>query len=84
MPKYRHALPQLDGDLYLTDGGIETTLIFHDGLDLPHFADLESHSTLQMKTVPQDQLMVYKENLYYLFDLQTSPLGPFGMHPNQS
>jgi hypothetical protein len=38
VPKYRHALPQLDGDLYLTDGGIETTLIFHDGLDLPHFA----------------------------------------------
>ncbi len=22
----------------LTDGGIETTLIYHDGLDLPHFA----------------------------------------------
>lgn len=36
--KYRHHLPQLDGGLWLTDGGIETTLIFHDGLDLPHFA----------------------------------------------
>ena len=23
---------------FLTDGGLETTLIFHDGLDLPHFA----------------------------------------------
>ncbi len=33
-----HVLPQLGGDLYLTDGGIETTLIFHDGLDLPYFA----------------------------------------------
>lgn len=31
-------LPQLDGHLFLTDGGIETTLIFHDGLDLPYFA----------------------------------------------
>jgi homocysteine S-methyltransferase len=31
-------LPQLDGDLFLTDGGIETTLIFHQGLDLPLFA----------------------------------------------
>ncbi len=31
-------LPQLDGDFFLTDGGIETTLIFHDGLDLPDFA----------------------------------------------
>jgi S-methylmethionine-dependent homocysteine/selenocysteine methylase len=31
-------LPQLRGDLFLTDGGIETTLIFHRGLDLPEFA----------------------------------------------
>jgi S-methylmethionine-dependent homocysteine/selenocysteine methylase len=31
-------LPQLDGGLFLTDGGIETTLIFHNGLDLPAFA----------------------------------------------
>ncbi len=36
--KHRHHLPQLDGGLFLTDGGIETTLIFHDGLDLPLFA----------------------------------------------
>jgi homocysteine S-methyltransferase len=31
-------LPQLGGGLFLTDGGIETTLIFHEGLALPHFA----------------------------------------------
>ncbi len=31
-------LAQLDAPLTLTDGGLETTLIFHDGLDLPHFA----------------------------------------------
>jgi S-methylmethionine-dependent homocysteine/selenocysteine methylase len=36
--KHRHHLPQLDGGLFLTDGGIETTLIFHEGLDLPLFA----------------------------------------------
>ena len=36
--KYRDRLPQLEGDLFLTDGGIETTLIFHQGLDLPAFA----------------------------------------------
>lgn len=35
---YRQRLPQLDGGLFLTDGGIETTLIFHEGLDLPAFA----------------------------------------------
>lgn len=38
MPRYRHALPQLDGGLYLTDGGLETTLIFHEGVELPEFA----------------------------------------------
>jgi S-methylmethionine-dependent homocysteine/selenocysteine methylase len=35
---YREALPQLDGGFFLTDGGIETSLIFNDGLELPHFA----------------------------------------------
>lgn len=38
MSKYRTNLPQIDGGTFLSDGGIETTLIFHDGLDLPHFA----------------------------------------------
>lgn len=38
MARYRSALPQLGGDLFLTDGGIETTLIFHEGLELPDFA----------------------------------------------
>ena len=32
------SLPQLDGPTFITDGGMETTLIFHHGLDLPHFA----------------------------------------------
>jgi S-methylmethionine-dependent homocysteine/selenocysteine methylase len=36
--KYRARLPQLSPDqIFLTDGGMETTLIFHEGLDLPMF-----------------------------------------------
>ena len=36
---YRDRLPQLDADRpFLADGGLETTLIFHRGIDLPHFA----------------------------------------------
>ena len=35
---YRNALPQLNGGFFVTDGGIETTLIFHQGLELPAFA----------------------------------------------
>ncbi len=38
MTRYRNALPQLGDDLFLTDGGVETTLIFHEGIDLPDFA----------------------------------------------
>ena len=38
MPLYRNELPQLSGDLFLTDGGLETTLVFHEGVDLPEFA----------------------------------------------
>ncbi len=34
----RTRLPQLDGRLFLTDGGIETVLIFREGFDLPAFA----------------------------------------------
>ncbi len=36
--RYRGALPQLRDTPFLTDGGIETTLIFHEGHDLPYFA----------------------------------------------
>jgi S-methylmethionine-dependent homocysteine/selenocysteine methylase len=38
MSRYRSQLPQLSGDPFITDGGIETTLIFLDGFDLPSFA----------------------------------------------
>lgn len=38
MSRYRQGLPQLDGGAYLTDGGIETDLIFNKGAELPLFA----------------------------------------------
>ena len=38
MSLYRNQLPQLEDRLFLTDGGLETTLVFHKGLDLPCFA----------------------------------------------
>lgn len=38
MTQFRNALPQLSGDFFLTDGGIETTLIFLEGHELPDFA----------------------------------------------
>ncbi len=32
------SLPQTNGGLFLTDSGLETTLVFHDKIDLPCFA----------------------------------------------
>ncbi|MEQ8267877.1 MAG: homocysteine S-methyltransferase family protein [Parvibaculum sp.] len=38
MTNLKYHLPQLSGDIFLTDGGVETTLIFLEGLELPYFA----------------------------------------------
>jgi S-methylmethionine-dependent homocysteine/selenocysteine methylase len=38
MTKYRTNLPQLNGKRILTDGGLETVLVFQEGIDLPLFA----------------------------------------------
>jgi S-methylmethionine-dependent homocysteine/selenocysteine methylase len=38
MSLYRTRLPQLGNQLFIADSGMETTLIFHDGIDLPYFA----------------------------------------------
>ena len=38
MARYRNALPQMKGGVFLTDGGLETTLVFHEGVELPLFA----------------------------------------------
>jgi S-methylmethionine-dependent homocysteine/selenocysteine methylase len=38
MTTYRDHLPQLDAAGFLSDGGIETTLIYDDGFELPDFA----------------------------------------------
>ena len=38
MTAINHSLPQLGQQLFLTDGGLETTMIFHEGFELPEFA----------------------------------------------
>jgi S-methylmethionine-dependent homocysteine/selenocysteine methylase len=38
MARYRNHLPQLSNEIFISDGGLETTLIFHQGWDLPEFA----------------------------------------------
>ena len=41
MAHYRQALPQLDNGLFVTDGGLETTLIYQEGVRLRDFAAFE-------------------------------------------
>lgn len=38
MAGFREALPQLDGQLFLTDAGLETDLIFNHGVEIREFA----------------------------------------------
>jgi homocysteine S-methyltransferase len=38
MSRYRDNLPQLSGDLYLTDAGVETDLMFNHGIEIREFA----------------------------------------------
>lgn len=38
MARYRNDLPQLRGTKFLTDGGLETVLVFRQGIELPCFA----------------------------------------------
>ena len=47
MPRYRTTLPQLSDKLFLTDGGLETTLIFHDKVELPYFASFDLLRSLE-------------------------------------
>jgi homocysteine S-methyltransferase len=61
MAQYRNALPQLSGALFLTDGGIETTLIFHDGLVLPDFAAFHLLKTPQGEAALRKYFRTYAE-----------------------
>jgi S-methylmethionine-dependent homocysteine/selenocysteine methylase len=47
MAKYRKNLPQLADRVFLTDGGIETTLVFLEGHELPYFAAFDLLKTAE-------------------------------------
>ena len=54
-------LPQLDESVFLTDGGIETDLIFHRGIDLPEFASFVLHEDAAGEAVLRDYYEEYFE-----------------------
>jgi homocysteine S-methyltransferase len=59
MATFRHSLPQLHGDFFLTDGGIETTLIFLEGLELPDFAAFTLLKTQEGRAVLHKYFRTY-------------------------
>src|SRR4051812_6836902 len=54
-----HALPQLGSDVFLTDGGIETDLIFNHGIELPEFASFVLHDDPAGETVVRNYFLDY-------------------------
>ncbi|MCC7142341.1 MAG: hypothetical protein IT349_09600 [Candidatus Eisenbacteria bacterium] len=61
MAKHRASLPQLTGEFFLTDGGIETTLIFLEGQDLPHFAAFHLLQSTDGEGVLRKYFLTYAE-----------------------
>lgn len=55
MAKYRTRLPQMRGTTVLTDGGLETFMIFQEGVALPHFASFD----LMRSADGRDRLRAY-------------------------
>ncbi|MEX1035319.1 MAG: homocysteine S-methyltransferase family protein [Sneathiella sp.] len=64
--KYRNQLPQSGNNIFLTDGGLETTLLFHEGFDLPYFAAFDLLRDIKGKQAIENYLIKYidiaKEN----------------------
>jgi homocysteine S-methyltransferase len=55
--KYRQNLPQLSGDMFITDAGLGTSLVFHNGYALPEFA---SFTLLKQPKGVSDLQALYK------------------------
>lgn len=58
MAMYRENLPQMSNKLCITDGGMETTLVFHQQIDLPEFASYD----LLRNEEGYDTLFTYYKN----------------------
>lgn len=52
-------LPHLSGQLFLTDGGLETTLIFHQRVELPYFAAFDLLKTPGGRATLRDYYRAY-------------------------
>ncbi len=61
MARYRQNLPQLSGETFLSDGGMETTLVFQEGVELPHFASFVLMASPEGRQQLKDYYIPYLE-----------------------
>ena len=59
MKPLNSSFDQLNDAMILTDGGMETTLIFHQGIDLPHFAAFDLLSYEEGKVILKNYYLDY-------------------------
>ena len=81
MAKHIPTLPQLSGQMFVTDGGIETHLIFNKGFDLPHFTVFQLNDSEQGRQAMRDYYQPYieiarKAGQGFLFDTNTWRANP--------
>lgn len=81
MGKYRNHLPQITSSTFMTDGGLETDLIFNKGIELPEFAAfdlLNSDEGKQiLKKYYEDYLIIAKEKCEgFVLELPTYRANP--------
>jgi homocysteine S-methyltransferase len=75
------SLPQLSAPLFLTDGGLETTLVFHDGVELPDFAAFPLLDTAQGRALINRYFQPYldlaeRQGLGFVLDTVTWRANP--------
>ena len=59
MAKYRTGLPQLTMSTFMTDGGLETDLIFNQGIELQEFAAFDLLKNKDVEGVWEEHVGVY-------------------------
>lgn len=59
IPKYRKNLPQMSNELFITVGGIETTLVFHKQIKLPYFASFDLLKSSQGQALLREEYRSY-------------------------
>jgi homocysteine S-methyltransferase len=76
MPMFRHDLPQVKDKLFLTDGGLETTLVFLENVQLPMFASfplvVDEKGRRRLRDYYRPYLQIARErNLGFILDTPT-------------